>query len=293
MLTAAISRRHGFTLVELLVGAVVSAIVGVATLTLTVHHERLARALDRILLTRRALREGADALRYDLRALAPQQSGLYEIGEAFVDFRLITGFSVVCAIDSTRTVVSIPARSTSDPSLTSWIVAPDAGDTVMVLVPAANPDSAIWSQSALAAVPARGHPCPSAFADAGDSTASLTLRLTAPLSSTVGVGAPIRIFRRARYALYRAGDGAWYLGFQDCLATRATPCAIIQPVAGPYAARGIRFRFLDTAAAPTTNPSRVARIDVVMRSIAALGPDVPGLPAAFEDSVLLTITPRD
>lgn len=293
MLTKAHAPRAAFTLVEMLIGVVVSTIVGAATLTLTIHHERLARALDRILITRRAVREAADALRYDLRVLAPPRSGIYAIGAAFVEFRLATGFSVACSIDSTRKVVSIPGRSPSAPSLTSWIVAPEAGDTAMMLLPAADPDSATWSNAALNAAPARGRPCPPEFADAGDATSSLVLRLTTPLPARAGSGAAIRFFRRARYELYRASDGAWYLGFQDCLATRATACAIIQPVAGPYPARGIQFQFLDSAAVPTTIPSRVARIDVVVRSTAALGPRIPGLPSAFGDSVLLTITPRD
>lgn len=293
MLTKPHTRRAGFTLVELLIAVVVSSIVGAATLTLTVHHERLARALDRILISRRAIREASDALRYDLRTLAPRRQAIYAIGETFVEFRLPAGFSVACAIDTTRTVVSIPARSATVPSLTSWIVAPEAGDTVMVLLPAADPDSATWSNAQLSSAPVRSRACPPEFADAGDSAASLALRLTTPLSVRAGVGAAIRLFRRARYELYRASDGAWYLGFQDCLATRATPCAIIQPVAGPYRARGIQFRFLDSAAAPTTLPSAVARIDVVVRSTAALGPHIPGLPSVFGDSVLFTITPRD
>ncbi|HKV52959.1 MAG TPA: prepilin-type N-terminal cleavage/methylation domain-containing protein [Gemmatimonadaceae bacterium] len=293
MLTKKVVRRAGFTLVEMLIGVVVSSIVGAATLALTVHHERLGRALDRILITRRATREASDALRYDLRALAPRRQDIYAIGEAFVEFRLSAGFAVVCAIDSSRTVVSIPARSSSGPSLTSWIVAPEAGDTAMVLLPAANPDSATWSTAQLNSAPSRGRACPPEFADAGDPATSLVLRLTAPLATGAGVGAAMRLFRRARYELYRASDGAWYLGFQDCLATRATPCAIIQPVAGPYPARGIQFRFLDSAAAPTALSSRVTRIDIVVRSTAALGPRIPGLPAVFGDSVLLTITPRD
>ncbi|HEY7896602.1 MAG TPA: type II secretion system protein [Gemmatimonadaceae bacterium] len=293
MLTKPHGRRAGFTLVEMLIGVVVSSIVGAATLALTVHHERLARALDRILIARRAIREASDALRYDLRTLAPRRQDIYAIGETFVEFRLSAGFAVVCALDSTRSVVSVPARSSSVPSLTSWIVAPEAGDSAMVLLPAVDPDSATWSNAQLNSPPTRGRPCPAEFAGAGDSTASLVLPLTTPLAARAGIGAAIRLFRRARYELYRASDGAWYLGFQDCLATRATPCAIIQPVAGPYPPRGIQFRFLDSTATSTAVPSRVARIDVVVRSTATLGPRIPGLPPAFSDSVLFTITPRD
>jgi hypothetical protein len=69
--------------------------------------------------------------------------------------------------------------------------------------------------------------------------------------------------RRARYELYRASDSRWYLGYLDCLSSRATPCNVVQPVAGPFAPGGIRLAYLDRGGAPTGNPSRVARIDVV------------------------------
>ena len=287
------STRSGLTLVEVLIGTVIAAVIGSATLTLSLHHERLARALDQRMRTRRAVREGADALRYDLRAISPVRRAIYAMSETSIEVRLTTGFAVLCGIDSTRAIIRVPSRAASTPSLTSWIVAPEAGDTAMILSPAADPDSAMWSKAVLAAPPARGRPCPPAFAQNGDSAASLAIRLTQPLPPSVGTGAAIRFVRRVRYELYRAGDGDWYLGFVDCLAARATPCAIVQPVAGPYTARGLQFRFLDSAGTPTANPVRVRRIDVVLRSVGALGKNVPGFSDTIADSVLFTIVPRD
>lgn len=281
----------GFTLAELLVGLVVTSLVAAATTTIAVHHEHLAFALEQIMEARRALREGADALRYDLRSTAPQQDAIYSMGASFVEFRMATGLSVLCALDSTRTVLVFPARTPPTPNLTSWIVAPEPGDTVMIL--SAGSTSTRWDTHAVASAPMSGRECsPTVIANGGDASA-LVLRVTAPVASDVGAGAVLRFVRRARYELYRAADGGWYLGFIDCLSTRATPCATVQPVSGPYTRGGLQFRFLDSTNAPTADPHRVARIDVVLRAQSAARLHVPGIrPGAFADSVLFTIRPR-
>lgn len=282
--------RSGFTLVELMVGLVVATIVGIAAITIAVRHEHLAFALEQVTESRRALREGADALRYDLRSLAPQEDAIYAMGASFVEFRMATGFSILCGLDSTRTLLTFPARTSSTPNVTSWIVAPEAGDTVMLF--AASADAARWGLHAVSSAPTPGRACSPNFV-AGALAATLALRVAIPVASDIEPGAVLRFVRRARYELYRASDGGWYLGFRDCLVTRTTPCATVQPVSGPYARGGVQFRFLDSTDTPTTDPRRVSRIDVVLRAESAMGLHVPGItPRAFADSVLFTIRPR-
>lgn len=290
MLTA--RRSHaGFTLVELMVGLLVTTIVGLAAITIAVRHEHLAFALEQIMESRRALREGADALRYDLRSTAPNGDAIYSMGAGFVEFRMATGFSILCGLDSTRTLLTFPAHTASAPNVTSWIVAPEAGDTVLLF--AASADSARWHAHALASAPTSGRACSPNFVAAGAPAPTLALRVATPVARDIDAGAVLRFVRRARYELYRAADGRWYLGFRDCLSTRATPCATVQPVSGPYARAGLQFRFLDSAGAPTSEPHRVARIDVVLRAESAMQLHVPGITSrAFADSVLLTIRPR-
>jgi len=283
--------RAGFTVVELMVGLVVATIVGMAAITIAVRHEHLAFALEQIMGSRRALREGTDALRYDLRSTAPQHDAIYAMGASFVEFRMATGFSILCALDSTRTTLTFPARASSTPNVTSWIVAPEPGDTVMIF--AAPRDSAAWHTLAVASAPTPGRTCAPGFVAAGGGAPTLALRVATPVTSDVETGAVLRFIRRARYELYRAADGAWYLGFRDCLSTRATPCATVQPVSGPYALSGLQFRFLDSAETPTTDPRRVSRIDVVLHASTAMNLHVPGIRSgAFTDSVLFTIRPR-
>lgn len=289
------SPQGGFTLVELLVGIVVAGIVGAATLSITIHQERTAYALDDVMNTRRAVREGADVLRYDLRAIAPALGAIYRASDTFVEFRMTTGFSVLCALDSARTSIVVPARAATGTSLTSWIISPEPGDTVMLYHAAPDPDSARWDVAVLASTPAVGRTCPVGLDPGGAEVRvpALTARLTAPLPPGVAVGAALRFVRRARYELYRGGDGSWYLGFADCLQTRTVACATLQPVSGPYPPNGVRFRFIDSTATPTSDPRRVARIEVVIRGESIVRRRVSGLPDVFKDSVALIITPRN
>jgi hypothetical protein len=108
--------------------------------------------------------------------------------------------------------------------------------------------------------------CPTASGlttTAAEASAALSLSLSPELDSSIAPGALVRMVRRARYELYRASDSRWYLGYLDCLASRATPCNVVQPVSGPFAPSGVQLAYLDRSGAPTTDPWRVARIDVL------------------------------
>ena len=68
------------------------------------------------------------------------------------------------------------------------------------------------------------------------------------LPGQVEEGTPVRVLRRTRYALYRSGDGLWYLGRRN---RDAVGWTVIQPVVGPLlgaAARGVTFTVTDGAA---------------------------------------------
>lgn len=296
MLTGSCPHR-GFTLVEILLGLVATSLIAAIVLAVTLRQQRLARALGAIANTRRALHEGADMLRYDLRAAAPAAHGVYAIGPDFIEFRLPTGGSVICGMDPSHSALVIPGRGPAAASLTAWVIAPEASDTVLVLDSSVPDDSVRWRSYVLAAAPSPNGEC---LGDGrsligADSTArAFTLQLTAPLDAGVPVGAALRFVRRVRYERYRAGDGEWYLGYLDCLPTRATPCASVQPVSGPYAPSGIVFQYFDSSGAPTTDPARVSRITISLRAASHSAIQVGGLLAGpFTDSLTFSVVPRN
>ena len=107
--------RSAFTLVELLVGIVITGLVATAVLAVTVREQRLARALGGIATARRTVREGADVLRYDLRAAQPAD-GVYAAGADFIELRVPIGSSVICGIDAARATLVLPRRGGTTPS---------------------------------------------------------------------------------------------------------------------------------------------------------------------------------
>ena len=105
-----------------------------------------------------------------------------------------------------------------------------------------------WQRHVLTAAPSGTGSCPASTGlttSAAESAAALTLAFTPSLDTAIAPGTLVRVVRRARYELYRASDSRWYLGYLDCLASRATPCNTVQPVSGPFA--------------PGGNPARLSR----------------------------------
>ena len=259
-----LNRREAFTLAELLVAVIVAALVAGAAVRALIQQQRFFAADARTGAARAAVREGAEILAGELRALSPADGDIYAAAPDHVDVRLTIGTSVLCAIAAGRDeAVLPPLRAASELGLTAWVAEPQDGDTVLVLdagSPAFGDER--WSRHSLSSGLARGAICPVASGltrTPGETTAGWRMRFTPPLAPTVQPGAPVRFARRARFELYRASDGRWFLGFFDCLASRSIPCSVVQPVSGPYEAAGVRFTYLDSLGAPAP-PARVAQI---------------------------------
>jgi prepilin-type N-terminal cleavage/methylation domain-containing protein len=297
MLTAlAPCGRRGFTLIELLLSVAMFGMLAGAVMQIAVRQQRFYGNVRALVRARRSLRDGVDLLRHDLRAISPSAGGLSVIAPDAVEFRAPVGTSVICDVDPSRVLLRVPEPRPGAATLTDWSVPPAAGDTVLVYEHADHPDSARWSPYALVAAPSAASPCPagsSAVDSRREGGGAIVLHIVPALDPAVDAGAALQIVRWARYQLYRASDGEWYLGFRDCLSTRATPCASLQPVAGPFAAGGLRFVYRDTAGAEVTDPERVARIDVVLRvRRRALVYDASA-PAFLVDSLAATIALRN
>ncbi|MBA2684902.1 MAG: type II secretion system protein [Gemmatimonadaceae bacterium] len=268
--------RRGASLVELIVVITLLAILGTATLSIVIHQERFYRAQSSAIGSRATVRDAASLFQTELRALTPEDGDLYAIGSSAVEYRATLAQSVVCTISPSRARITIPPEHLASGAPLTWIgTQVEAGDTLLVLATDSTLGD-VWQRHVLTAPPSGAGSCPTATGftmTAADAAAGLTLALDSPLESTIEPGALVRIVRRARYELYRASDSRWYLGYLDCLSTRATPCNIVQPVSGPYASGGIHFAYLDLAGAETADPFRVARIDVLAIAARRTAPD--------------------
>lgn len=298
--------RRGFSLVEMLIVIVLLAVVLSAVMTIFVQQQRFYSDSAAIMQTRSATRDAASVLQSDLHAMSPKSNDIYSMGASFIEFRSQPGSSVVCTIDATRKILTVPPVNVSAESgLTSWLAAPVSSDTVLILDPGLNANSSddTWQVYVLTANPTVAGTCPNATGlttTAGEAAAAYTFNITPALTATTPVGAPIRIIRRARYELYQEASGNWYLGYFDCIKGRVPICNTLAPVAGPYVppnaggTGGIVFSFLDSTGTVTATPSLVRRIDLVARAQTAQQIHTAGYKRGqMTDSTFASIAPRN
>lgn len=268
--------HRGASLIELIVVITLLATLGTATLGVVIHQERFYRAQASAIDSRATVRDAASLFQSELRALTPEDGDLYAIGSSAIEFRATLAQSVICTISASRERITIPPEHLASGAPLTWIgTRAEAGDTLLVLVTDSTLGD-IWRRHVLTAAPSGGGSCPTTTgftSSAAEASAALMLALDPPLDTTIEVGTLVRIVRRARYELYRASDSHWYLGYLDCLASRASPCNTVQPVSGPFAPAGIQLSYRDLAGALSADPFRVARIDVLAIAARRSAPD--------------------
>ncbi|HEU4641908.1 MAG TPA: prepilin-type N-terminal cleavage/methylation domain-containing protein [Gemmatimonadaceae bacterium] len=298
--------RAGFTLVELMLVIVLLGIVAGGMLAVIARQQRFYGGSAGIIDTRSAVREGIGVLQSDLRSLAPDSGDIYAMSSTSIDFRAAIGSSVVCSIDPTGTLVVVPPKVlSSQVKLTSWVSDPQWGDTLLFFDPGTKVGTADnkWRIRELRAAPTPNATCPTSSGftkTSAEQITGYTLQLGTALPSTVIRGSAIRAFRKAHYGLYQEGDGNWYLGYYDCLGTRSPECSAPSPVAGPYLAPGtalpgLAFTYYDSTGATTADPTKVRRIDIVMRarSQERVSADGGGRRRFFVDSLSTTVAVRN
>jgi prepilin-type N-terminal cleavage/methylation domain-containing protein len=292
-----VCRPRGATLIELLVVLALLGIVGAAISRVATGQQRSYRVLAASTVALGQAREGSEVLASELAGIAPGGGDLYdgEMRDASIGFRSATGTWLLCGppgsgantIDAVRIASAMTSHGQptadgdaglpGDGAIATSPDPPSVGDSLWIRDAGTDIDRADdqWRAHSITAVEPVRRPCPPA-ADTGETIAHRMTIAPAP-SSSLAVHAPVRLFRRARYALYQSGDGGWYLGFSDCRPlVRSPACAPMQPVSGPYlpaatgasARSGLTFAYLDRTGAPTTDAEAVAAIELVLRASA-------------------------
>ncbi len=158
-------------------------------------------------------------------------------GDTAIDIASHVGVSVACRVGPDELVLP-PALTSLPAPYTHWRQAAEAGDHLSVWDTSAG---GAWVSARIDSVVSRsdgaGCPADGAFRTAADSVARRAvtwLRVSPPLASGVGRGAPVRVYRELRWMLYRSSGKSWWLGTRRCSAG----CGAAQPVAGPLAAPG-------------------------------------------------------
>lgn len=261
--------RAAYTLAELLVALTIGGVTLAIVTSIAVRQQRTFADLADAAALSAQLHDVRAILPLDVRSIAPAAGDIRDASDTAFEFRMGVASAVVCDTVSPNVVILAPATSASS-SLTSVAVPIEANDTLWAL--AANDSTEDWRPAQVTAVGTAAAGSCGAGGPLLDDVARSTTRTSLALSAPIGAsGTPVRVTRPVRYSLYRASDGAWYVGQRDWNNSTLKLNAI-QPVAGPFlsaAQGGLRFTFSDSTGAvlrsPVANRASIATVRVDVR----------------------------
>lgn len=305
-----LTRRAGFTLVELVVAATIACAAAGLMIGTLVRQQRFHASAAKILDTRAQLRDAADVLATDLRGAGVATFGFPLMTDSAVEMFATIASSVVCATPSAQSFTLPPAALASGNTLTAMLAQPDTGDIALVYsAPSALPASGEWLGIRVSAFASRSvsSACPpsTGFTGTSDPIAGAQAYLvstTTVLPTPLRAGAPVHFVRRGRYSLYRSSDSRWYLGYRRCNPWGPPVCGSIQPVSGPYdpytsdrSKSGLVFRYLnETGLEVAPDDSRaVALVEISMRGASSSSSFTGDSRESYSDSAVISVSPRN
>ncbi|MFQ5536175.1 MAG: PilW family protein [Gemmatimonadota bacterium] len=238
--------RRGFTLVELIVVAVLGTLVVAAALQVLITNQRTYTAGNAKIQGQQTTRAAMDILTNELREISAQGGDILAMGGDSLTIRAMRKFAIVCEVN-----LSAPPKLKAF-KVGDWF---EADDSVFVF---ADNDQAVssddtWIAAKVTAV--------DTTASCGGTTAQeLTFsgQSATFTADSVRTGAPIRSFTRFTYGLVTY-NGDTYLGRRDASGTEA-------PLVGPLASNGVSVTYLDGNGNVTTTPTDVRQVLVTIRT---------------------------
>jgi prepilin-type N-terminal cleavage/methylation domain-containing protein len=245
--------RRGFTLVELLVVAVLGSLVVMAALQVLITNQRTYTAQNAVVSNQQSTRMALEVLFSELREVSPSGGDILMMHQDSLRVRLMRKFSIVCATDYSGvglgnfdiTVLNLPG---------SPFV---AGDSIFVF---ANNDEGddnddVWIKTAVGN--AGSESCPQAGNPAGTELRFGGLAALF-MTDSVGIGAPVRSFQHFSFGLTEY-NGDTYLGRK-----RGNTWT---PIAGPLLpGTGLEFVYRDALGEITATPADVRQIVARIRA---------------------------
>ena len=237
----------GFTLVELLIVAVLGIVVVGATYQMILTSQRAYTIQTAQIQGQQTVRAGIDVLFSELRELSGSEGDILTMNSDQIEVRVMRAFGLVCNVGLTGSPIRVKKVGRYFAS----------GDSVVVFAdndPDIATDDTILS-GAIASVSA-----PLTETCTGTDTAqslAIPALVAAFANDTVRVGAPVRGFVIYTYGLFTE-DGEYYLARQSGTTT--------EPLVGPLSSNGVSFTYRDAVGNVTTDPRAVSQIEVTLRS---------------------------
>ncbi len=232
------SRASGFSLVELMIVAALSAVVMGAISETLVVQQKSSRQINAVVTTQQTLRTSLQFLQGEFRELGTTTGDVSAAAQESVTIRALRKTGIVCAKPSATTLaVYTLGQGGTFAANDSVVIFADLGnrgmlnDTVRIAIvggPAGGgctvPSGIPWDSMTMAAQ-------------------TLPLTLVSGTLADVSVGAPVRSYEKVTYGIYQKG-GRYVLGRRGGASTD-TVVTLIGPLAPP-GQNGLRLEYFDT-----------------------------------------------
>lgn len=262
--------RRGFTMIELLVALVLLGLVSTAIYRVLVNNQRLYMAQTQRIDLSQNIRASNTILSSEFRELDAFDGDIAAMTATSIDIRAMRWLSFICvapalAGNNAGNQMIIRGNAVGTPMFFGSRYINENTDSLLIYLDGNQTTRTddYFVPARLAATPGNQQ-CPAVGAVAAQPGTRIVFDgnfiAGTNVAGAITVGAPVRGFERARYALYQpAGDTSWYLGFQPAGQT-------MQPLIGPLLTNGLTFSYFNAAGAVTAVRTQVARIDVTVRA---------------------------
>lgn len=279
------SKEAGFTIVELLVVAVVGLILVMGVYQLLITQSRVLTRQQETIDAQESTRGGAALLAWELRSVSASGGDLYVITQDSVVIRSVHASGVICSWHETGSITRLGLQQTSG------VFPETANDSAMIYSVVNGTWAAYDVVGAWNGGGGWGNGIPPCFW--GDSTtmqpfAGIQIDTLLSLAG-LEVGGPVHVFRRTKYGL-SAQNGRWWLSRKEGAgAWEILTGPMLSPSNG-----GLTFAYYDANGAVTTDPTLVARIEFTLRSESFGKVSTSGQTGgAMQDSVTTTVFLRN
>jgi prepilin-type N-terminal cleavage/methylation domain-containing protein len=272
--------RRGFTMIELMMGLVLTLLVSAVTYQLLANNQRVSRGQTAHVSLQDNVRAGALIVTNELREVgyddisaaatakmlyAPlnlNRTDLVTIGAGGVSYFTMRGLAFTCSV-----VNGAPSKVIVKQSTYSVLRTPVATDSLFLYVENDNQTASddAWVHLGITGPPANQN-CPDGSAGWAF-TVGFPLGLTAAgVMPNVVLGGPVRLAEVMRLEYYANGGKSW-LGMKSVSANTQ-----LEPVIGPLAdstagQRGLTFTYLDKANVVTAVKNDVRSIKVTLKGV--------------------------
>jgi prepilin-type N-terminal cleavage/methylation domain-containing protein len=272
------ARSAGFTLIELLVYIVIGGIIMTSAFQVMMTQSRSYGKEREVLDVRETERSAAALLAWDLRHAAAGGGQLAAMNANSITLRSIQGIGVVCAKHASLPRIALwrtggTIQATTDDSVLVYGITRGTWRVLKVT----QVGTPVAMGVAACAWPGARPP---------DLVVEVQVNVTQD-TSTIYVGAPIRVFRRTQYGEFSV-NGRWWLG-------RKVGSAAYEQLTGPLlgpAAGGVTFAYYDTLGAVTANPAAVGAVGITLRAQSFKQASMGGTPSYQQDSLTTRVALR-